>query len=324
MKRILSDGSSIDIKNNKKNKTNIEIKKDHWTNESVRIVKSIKCYVPKTISNVMKALNKKFISSEFSIFCIMDYNKIEKQFEVDDIYYIPKQKVSSASVDYLEDAPEGYNLVIHKHPRGYRSFSGTDDAYINQNFNFSLLWEGGNFVAGQARITTEYGQLSLPLDINEEDDVLPVIPLEQLKKIEEKVYQYKFPGAVNCNDYNGNLHNGFGGFGHMNNTSFKGRTKYNPVHILGKSSVDKGSLLNSEQEDAQQLLKKIDEEEKNFIEAKKEELQDYINDIEVIMAEKNVDWKTAEGIYLQNHKEILTNPLLDFENSRLENFRRHR
>jgi len=203
MKRVLGSGK---IENKKIKTGNIVKKKDHWTNESVRIVKSIDCYVPKYISNIMKALNKKFESTEFSIFGMIDFNKNENQFELDSVYYIPKQKVSGASVDYLEDAPEGYNLVIHKHPRGCRSFSSTDNEYINQNFDYSLLWEGNKFVSGQVRLNTKFGMMSLSLDIHEEEEELPTIPEDELKKIEEThvvVYKHNYNSNWrDCEDYN--------------------------------------------------------------------------------------------------------------------------
>lgn len=337
MKRILSDGSLKKIKS--KNKT-VNTNKEHWTNESVRIVKSVDCYVPKSITNVMKALNKKFQRLEYSIFCKVDYNSNEHQFEVDEKYYIPKQKVSYASVNYLEDAPEGYNLVIHKHPSGCRSFSGTDDSYINQNFDYSLLWEGGRFVTGQARINTEFGRICLSLDIKEEEDILPIIPMEQLNKIEEQHYGYAYRGGAyggaygfnknSCEDYTDYLHGGFGGFGHnKNNGSFPSTSKHKSVHQspIPIKSISNGSLLNKEQEDAQNLLEIIKKEELEFVKARQEDLQEYIDDIEVIMHEKNVDFKTAEAIYLEENKDKLNNTLLDFNDPTLGtgiNFRQNK
>ena len=58
--------------------------------------------------------------------------------------YVPRQKVSPTSVDYLENlAPrkeEGYLVVLHSHPFAVRtSFSSADEEFINRNFPLSLL-----------------------------------------------------------------------------------------------------------------------------------------------------------------------------------------
>lgn len=317
MKRILADGS---IKETKTKENKVIVKKDHWTNESVRIVKSIKCYVPKYIVNIMKALDEKFTSSEFSIFGSIDYNKKERQFEVDTVYFIPKQKVSMASVDYFEDAPEGFNLVIHKHPRGCRSFSNTDDTYINQNFDYSLLWEGGKFVSGQVRLNTEYGMLCLPLDIVEEREDLPTIPDDQLKKIENKVtvyaggsnyytnkYRYPPQGQNWCEDYTDYLHGGYGY--NKNNSSLQGITKKNKKnknHKKYREPFVKGGLLTQEQEEVN-----------NYLEAQREELMDYLEEIDMIMEEKHISWEEAEKIFLEEHKDTMHESLLDFDDPTL-------
>lgn len=314
MKRLLEDGS---VKESKSKSVTVIPKKDHWTNEAVRIVKSVPCYVPKFISNIMKSLENKYKSVEFSIFGIINYNKRHGYFELDETYYIPKQKVSGASVDYLEDAPEGYNVVIHKHPRGCRSFSGTDDTYINQNFDYSLLWEGGKFVNGQMRFTTEFGMVSLSLDIKEEEDDLAVIPEDQLKKIEEKQYavvygkygKYGYGKGPygNCwptedyTDYMGS------GFGHGKNNSSLGIGKKNKIKKGKKRRTEKaqkfeeGSFLSQEQEEVN-----------NYLEAQREELVEYLEEIDVIMAEKGISWEEAEKIYLEEHKDTISESLLDF------------
>jgi len=320
MKRILGDGT---VKNVKVKSNTVVNKKDHWTNEAVRIVQSIKCYVPKYIINVMKALDNKFSNSEFSIFGIIDYNKLEGQFELDSKYYIPKQKVSGASVNYEEDAPEGFNMVIHKHPRGCRSFSSTDDTYINQNFDYSLLWEGGKFVSGQVRINTDFGKVKISLDVLEESDELMVIPQDQLGKITENRYvvQYGKYGKSykrgNSNYYDGEdytdyLYGGYGcgGYGNgKNNSSLTEKYKCPPQtskKIKKAKNFTKGSLLTSEQEEVN-----------NYLEAQQEELVEYLEDIDVIMAEGNIGWEEAEKIYMEEHKDTIHKSLLDFNDPNL-------
>jgi len=316
MKRLLEDGS---VKETKSKSVTVVPKKDHWTNEAVRIVKSVPCYVPKFITNIMKSLERKYNTVEFSIFGIINYNKLHGFFELDETYYIPKQKVSAGSVDYLEDAPEGYNMVIHKHPRGCRSFSSTDDTYINQNFDYSLLWESGKFVAGQMRFNTEFGMISLPLSINEKEDDLPIIPGDQLKKIEEKQYSVvygKYAGKYskygNCwptEDYTDYMNSGFG---HGKNNASLGAGKKNEKKRIRKAhkeraqKFEEGSFLTQEQEEVS-----------NYIEAQREELVEYLEDIDVIMAEKGISWEEAEKIYLEEHKDTIGESLLDFSDPTL-------
>ena len=312
MKRILNDGS---VENKKvKSGGNIVTKKDYWTNESVRIVKSVPCYIPKYISKIMKAIDKKFKRTEFSIFGVIDYNKNENQFELDPVYYVPKQKVSSSSVDYLEDAPEGFNLVIHKHPTGCRSFSNTDDTYINQNFDYSIIWEGGKFPSGQMRLKTKFGMLSLSLDIKEEEEELPTISDDQLNKIEESiipVYRGRrgYRGSwEDCEDYTDYLCGGGYGYG-KNNKSLGFHSKKSKKHKKHRGMrqsnkrepFEKGTFLTKEQEEVH-----------NFIEAQREELIDYIEEVDSIVAEKNISWEEAEKIYLEEHKDSIHESLLDF------------
>jgi len=47
-------------------------------------------------------------------------------------------------------------------------------------------------------------------------------------------------------------------------------------------------------------------------------LLDYMNNVSTIMSERNIDnWEAAEKIYLEENKEILNNPLLDFNDPTL-------
>lgn len=102
--------------------------------------------VPPSLALVMRAIDRKIVGSvEFSIYVKADVSDIEC-IRISEDFYVPKQLVSGASVDYNEPPMDGFNAVIHKHPRGVRSFSGTDDEYINQNFTVSILWCDGEFV----------------------------------------------------------------------------------------------------------------------------------------------------------------------------------
>jgi hypothetical protein len=56
-------------------------------------------------------------------------------------FYFPLQDVGPAHIVFLEEPPDpGWNVVIHRHPAGCRSFSGVDDGSINREFLASLLY----------------------------------------------------------------------------------------------------------------------------------------------------------------------------------------
>jgi len=65
---------------------------------------------------------------------------------------VPRQTVTTASVDVNDAVPAEYNVVAHCHPMDYNDFSGTDDRYINANNDISLLYRPGKgFVKAVAR-----------------------------------------------------------------------------------------------------------------------------------------------------------------------------
>ena len=90
--------------------------------------------------------------AEFSFLCKGGWG--EDGFEVDATsYLIPRQKVSLASVDYLEPldelrTSEGYNVVVHSHPfsPGQSTFSAADRETICSHFDCSLLYTGAGIV----------------------------------------------------------------------------------------------------------------------------------------------------------------------------------
>lgn len=174
-------------------KAKITGSKDGWSNDGVRTITSIACHVPPKIVDAMRELDYHFKGVEFSIFCISKWNDKERVLTVQDAIFVPTQTVSTAFVDYHEDAPEGYNTVIHKHPNGVSNFSGTDDRYINQNFDISLLWMNGQFIKGQARVSTPYGLIIIPLTISTFITIPRIIDESDMAKIvkqQPKVVHY--------------------------------------------------------------------------------------------------------------------------------------
>ena len=138
--------------------------------------------VPISIVHVMRAIDKSLKSSvEFSIYVKADISNIEC-ITISEEYYVPKQSVSGASVDYEESPVDGFNAVIHKHPSGVMSFSGTDDEYINQNFTVSILWCGGKFVDATVNYDAGLG-IKLQLDgyvYVDESCILPDVDVSKI------------------------------------------------------------------------------------------------------------------------------------------------
>ena len=55
--------------------------------------------------------------------------------------YVPKQRVTSASVEFLEPAlVQRYNGVVHRHPSGCKKFSETDRTKLNSLFSASFIY----------------------------------------------------------------------------------------------------------------------------------------------------------------------------------------
>lgn len=56
-------------------------------------------------------------------------------------YIFPRQETTPASIRFTEEPPgPEWNVVIHRHPQGCRSFSSTDRASINEEFLASILF----------------------------------------------------------------------------------------------------------------------------------------------------------------------------------------
>ena len=126
-----------------------------WINQSAKPIKNIKCYIDNQLVNTVRDIQdcverKLGGSNEFGGYVKWHWQS-DGSIKVDDIM-IPKQVVGGATVDFRSPANPEYTGVFHKHPNGCRSFSGTDDNYINANNDLSILFEGGNFITGIVNI----------------------------------------------------------------------------------------------------------------------------------------------------------------------------
>ena len=117
--------------------------------------------VERSVYNTIRGAKAKALDKEYSILFKGKWE--ERGFMVYNEYYIPKQSVSSASVDYKEDIgllreKEGYNVVVHSHPfcKGNNGrFSMADKESINTHFPVSLLVNGhGNIICADMILNT--------------------------------------------------------------------------------------------------------------------------------------------------------------------------
>ncbi len=166
---------------------------------------------PKIILNyqadlTVKELCKKIKNTEFSILFKGDWSS--NGFLVSNEYYIPKQEVSAASVDYLEDLSikrkEGYNVVIHTHPGyGHSTFSSADREYINKNFPCSILYNQKGDIC-EAELWVPLNKSTNIIVSAEVKISLPEIEIKGIENIQEKIIMYHTKYSLNdklTNDY---------------------------------------------------------------------------------------------------------------------------
>lgn len=83
------------------------------------------------------------MGNEYGLFlnCDFDEKTFTYKVNLEREIMIPKQKVTPGHIDFLEiPEKERFNTVIHRHPAGVRGFSGTDDEFINKDFEVSILF----------------------------------------------------------------------------------------------------------------------------------------------------------------------------------------
>jgi len=168
-----------------------------WKGKTI-FANKMNIYIPLKLQLVCNKIAKQVGNNEFSIFC-----KIEKiegtNIYLSDFYTIPEQRVSGAFIDYGKDPDEYVDTVIHRHPDGLNNFSGTDDAYINQNFKCSLLYtKSGGFVHGIYNM--DMGEnVKLRVEVNPlVDDGLGDIDISNIKfntypNYFKNTYKYEYP-----------------------------------------------------------------------------------------------------------------------------------
>ena len=163
----------------------VELRQDGYGGNisSLKRVQKIVYVVPQRIEAILRGMTQRYQDSEFSFLLKSTFLEEKGYYRPDENdIFIPKQRVSRAFVEYLEDAPT-YNTVIHKHPDGCRGFSATDRNYINGNFRFSILWVDNMFAAAIANIKLEDGIfMEVPMEIVREE-MIPLFPAVAQEKI---------------------------------------------------------------------------------------------------------------------------------------------
>jgi len=177
--------------------------------DMVESVKVVPCAVPLEILSVVRALDSEYSNVEWSILCKASWNAEMERFELGTEYFLPKQEVSAAHIDYEEDNID-FNTVIHKHPSGCLRFSSTDESYINRNFTVSLLWVNNHFEYGIANVRTkDMGDVRLRFKLSPflNYNIPETLPENHAEKIIKKTYTYS-GGKYGTTGYTG-----YGGMG---------------------------------------------------------------------------------------------------------------
>jgi hypothetical protein len=139
-------------------------KPEAWES-GIKILKRMQVIIPLKLLLICNQIADKVKEDEFSIVTnIAEKDDIE--LTLSEEFYVPKQEVNHSNINYLPDE-YNFNTVIHRHPDGCNSFSSTDQNYINQNFELSLLYtKRDGFVAGQYNLRHTNGYLiQLPVEI---------------------------------------------------------------------------------------------------------------------------------------------------------------
>ena len=152
------------------------------SNFSVKTAYPIK--IPFRIFEVCTYLSKQDNSNEFAI--IVKASNTGEGYVLTEDFIVPEQTVSSASVDFdniklVEYRAQGYNTVIHFHPMNLTKFSSTDDRYINNHFDVSILFCNGDFTDSIVNITINGIHLQLKGEITMQTPDMN-INLQNIKK----------------------------------------------------------------------------------------------------------------------------------------------
>lgn len=175
----------------KKLKTEYNNGKDVWESDyrpqKLRIIMNENLHaICKSIQNMM--------NSEFSILAKGKFTR--DGFEITDEYYIPKQTVTFASVDYEENIAvkrrEGFNTVIHSHPAQCSDFSENDNETINSHFLCSILLNSsGEPIKGILNLEINGTVFQVETQVDIQKITVNIVGIENINKRESYNYNYQ-------------------------------------------------------------------------------------------------------------------------------------
>ena len=195
--------------------------KGTWINQKrVPLTLPLVCLVPHKILIVMRSVEKMIINSGMGTMEVGMFlnGKMENgKLVLSEDFYIPQQKVGGASIDFEEEPPDPkFNGVIHRHPDGCKSFSGTDSQYINSNFEFSLLYVSNEITLGIYNFDNNGFRFQVPI---KPEIMYPIMELADKDAILAKITKVQYPSSTtSAANYGGT---GFGGY--------QGNTNGNPL-----------------------------------------------------------------------------------------------
>lgn len=235
---------------------------NYWTNSASIPIKKVDAVIPISLIYTMKKIERtKFSGSplEFGLYLSGDLE--DGVLFVNEKYYLPKQEVSSASIDFdsNDDGGSEYNGVIHRHPGSMHSFSSTDDKHINSNFMFSLLYADGQIKTGVINLNTDAGRVQLKLDIDIETPNVDISHMN-LDNIEQRVvrtYQYRGNNTWRQNNYS-----------NINNSQTRNTNNNSAKIVVPGAKYDVYDIKeNKEDKEDKELIDKKNEAVKKFIES---------------------------------------------------------
>ena len=124
----------------------------------LRIVDMSTIYVDCAVLSVMKQLSNHVGTYEVAALFNLSGNRVTLPF------YVPKQTVSAASVDYEEPIAElaqQYPVHIHKHPSGTSKFSHNDLETTCVHFKVTLLYSDSEITDARVSIKGDDGNVYL-------------------------------------------------------------------------------------------------------------------------------------------------------------------
>ncbi|HEX2787591.1 MAG TPA: hypothetical protein VHP32_06760 [Ignavibacteria bacterium] len=192
---------------NTKNKCGLMKSNDSAWDSGINIIRSVKVIIPLKLLVICNHISRMVDDNEFSIVTdiIKDQSNKIDELRLSEEYYIPKQKVTSCSIDYEADSYD-HNVVIHRHPDGLNNFSSTDHSFINQNFELSLLFtQKDGFVNGIYNMKVNEAIIPLPVTpvIDYGIGIIDISNIES-KNIFDKDFTFK---TEKKNDYGGRKDN---------------------------------------------------------------------------------------------------------------------